>query len=175
MKDVAIISYVQSDCVADAGAQNEVELIMPVVSQVLDQVGLKSAQDVDFTCSGSCDYLQGAAFAFVAGVDALGAVPPIKESHVEMDAAWALYESWLKIQMGQAESALIYGFGKSSPGELPHVMTLQLDPYYIAPLWADTIGLAALQARALLDAGNISERDMAEVVAASRQIGRAHV
>ena len=44
---------------------------------VFGQVGLNNAQDVDFVCSGSCDYLQGAAFAFVAGVDALGAVPPI--------------------------------------------------------------------------------------------------
>lgn len=169
MKDIAIISYSQSECVSNAGANNEVELIMPVVSDALAQVGFESAQDVDFTCSGSCDYLQGAAFAFVSGVDALGAVPPIKESHVEMDAAWALYESWLKIQMGHAESALIYGFGKSSPGELPHVLTLQMDPYYVAPLWADTIGMAALQARAVLDAGVATERDMAEVVARSRR------
>ncbi len=169
MKDIAVIAFSQSDSVADAGANNEVELIMPVVSDALGQVGFKSAQDVDFTCSGSCDYLQGAAFAFVSGVDALGAVPPIKESHVEMDAAWALYESWLKIQMGQAESALIYGFGKSSPGELPHVLTLQMDPYYVAPLWADTIGMAALQARTMLDAGAITEEDMANVVSRSRR------
>lgn len=169
MRDVAIISFAQGDCVRDAGALNEVELIMPVLRQALDQAGFESAQDVDFTCSGSCDYLQGAAFAFVAGVDALGAVPPIKESHVEMDAAWALYESWLKIQMGHADSALIYGFGKCSPGELPTVLSLQLDPYYLAPLWVDSISLAALQARAMLDAGLINERDMAEVVVRSRR------
>ncbi len=168
MRDVAIVSFAQSDCMRDAGAQNEVELIMPIIRRALDGAGLGTVQDVDFTCSGSCDYLQGAAFAFVAGVDALGAVPPIKESHVEMDAAWAFYESWLKIQMGHAESALIYGFGKSSPGDLPNVLTLQLDPYYLAPLWVDSISLAALQARAMLDAGVISEREMAEVVVRSR-------
>ena len=95
MKEIAIIGYQQSDCVSDAGALNEVELIIPVIGRVFEQVGLNNAQDVDFVCSGSCDYLQGAAFAFVLGVDALGAVPPIKESHVEMDAAWALYESIL--------------------------------------------------------------------------------
>lgn len=169
MRDVAIVSFVQSDCVRDAGAKNEVELIMPMVRAALDGAGLKSGQDVDFTCSGSCDYQQGAAFAFVMGVDALGAVPPIKESHVEMDAAWALFEAWLKIQTGQADSALLYGFGKSSPGELPIVMSQQLDPYYLAPQWVDTISLAALQARALLDAGKITEADMAEVVSRSRR------
>ncbi len=168
MRDVAIVAFAQSQCQRDAGAQNEVELIMPVLQEVYKQAGITNAQDVDFTCSGSCDYQQGAAFAFVSGVDALGAVPPIKESHVEMDAAWALYEAWLKIQMGSAESALLYGFGKSSPGELPIVLSQQLDPYYLAPLWVDTIAFAAMQARTMLDSGDITETDMAEVVARSR-------
>ena len=169
MTDIAIVAYQQSDCVSDAGAANEVEMIMPVLRRIYDQVGITNAQDVDFVCSGSCDYLQGAAFAFVLGVDALGAVPPIKESHVEMDAAWALYESILKIRMGHAESALVYGFGKSSPGELPIVLSQQLDPYYLAPQWVDTVSLAALQARIMLDQGLITERDMAEVVSRSRR------
>jgi acetyl-CoA acetyltransferase len=168
MRDIAIVAYSQSDCVRRAGAANEVELIMPQLRAVFDQVGLANAQDVDFVCSGSCDYLQGAAFAFVAGVDALGAVPPIRESHVEMDAAWALYESILKIRMGHADSALIYGFGLSSPGELPIVLSQQLDPYYLAPQWVDTISLAAMQARLMLDQGLLTEGDMAEVVARSR-------
>lgn len=174
MRDIAIVAYSQSPCVADAGAANEVELIMPQLQAVYAQVGIDNAQAVDFVCSGSCDYLQGAAFAFVAGVDALGAVPPIKESHVEMDAAWALYESVLKIRMGHADSALIYGFGKSSPGELPTVLSQRLDPYYLAPLWLDTVSLAALQARLLLDQGRVSERQMAEVVQRSRRNARGN-
>lgn len=174
MQEIAIVAYQQSDSVSAAGAVNEVELIMPVLERTYAQVGITNAQDVDFVCSGSCDYLQGAAFAFVAGVDALGAVPPIKESHVEMDAAWALYESILKIRMGHAESALIYGFGKSSPGELPVVLSQQLDPYYLAPLWVDTISIAAMQARLMLDQGLITERDMAEVVANSRRNARSN-
>jgi acetyl-CoA acetyltransferase len=172
VRDIAIVAYHQSASVSDAGAVNEVELIMPVLTEVFRQVGINNAQDVDFVCSGSCDYLQGAAFAFVSGVDALGAVPPIKESHVEMDAAWALYESILKIRMGHADSALVYGFGKSSPGELPIVLSQQLDPYYLAPQWVDTVSLAALQARLMLDGGLITERDMAEVVSRSRRNAR---
>ena len=38
MQDVAIVSFVQSDCVRHAGAQNEVELIMPVVQAALKAV-----------------------------------------------------------------------------------------------------------------------------------------
>ena len=169
MKEIAVVAFSQSDCLARAGAANEVELIMPQLRSVFGQVGLNNAQDVDFVCSGSCDYLQGAAFAFVAGVDALGAVPPIKESHVEMDAAWALYESILKIRMGHADSALVYGFAKASAGELPTVLSQQLDPYYLAPLWVDTVSLAAMQARLLLEQGLASERDMAEVVVRARR------
>ena len=111
MKDIYILAYAQNPIVADAKAANEVELIMPVVHQVFKQTGF-TQNDIGFTCSGSCDYLQGAAFAFVEGLSAIQTNPPIKESHVEMDAAWALYESILKIRMGDAETALIYGFGK---------------------------------------------------------------
>ncbi|MDH4041575.1 MAG: lipid-transfer protein [Gammaproteobacteria bacterium] len=176
MKEIAVVAFSQSDCLAQAGAANEVELIMPQLRAVFGQVGLNNAQDVDFVCSGSCDYLQGAAFAFVAGVDALGAVPPIKESHVEMDAAWALYESILKIRMGHADSALVYGFAKASSGELPIVLSQQLDPYYLAPLWVDSVSLAAMQARLLLEKGLATERAMAEVVARSRRhaLGNPH-
>ena len=167
MRKVGIIGYEQTPMLRDAGAQNEVELIMSVVHKVLKNLSITQS-DIDFTCSGSCDYLQGVSFAFVDGLNAISAVPPIKESHVEMDAAWALYESWLKIQSGQAEIALIYGFGKSSPGEIREILSLQLDPYYIAPLWPDSVSLAALQARLLLDQGIISEKEMAVVVQDSR-------
>ena len=54
----------------------------------------------------------------ILGTSSVGAWPPIMESHVEMDGAWALYEGWLKIQMGYAESALVFGFGRASMGTL---------------------------------------------------------
>jgi acetyl-CoA acetyltransferase len=167
MRNVAIISYAQSPAVRDAGAANEVELILPVITEAKEKAGV-SKDEIDFTCSGSCDYLTGAAFSFVMGVDPLGAVPPIHESHVEMDAAWALYEAWVKIQCGSAETALVYGFGKSSMAPLLEVMSLQLDPYYLTPLWPDPVSLAALQARMMLDSGCCTEKDMAEVVSRSR-------
>ena len=103
MRDVAIISYAQTPMKRDAGAQNDIELVMNVTRKAMDAVGYKIA-DIDFVCSGSCDYLGGAAFAFVNAVDAFGCVPSKSESHVEMDAAFALYEAWLKIQTGHFDS-----------------------------------------------------------------------
>src|SRR5437763_9427683 len=142
-------------------------MLVPVFHRLLADTGL-SKQDIGFWCSGSSDYLAGRAFSFAQAVDAIGAFPPIMESHVEMDGAWALYEAWVKIMSGEAEIALVYGFGKSSAGELRRVLALQLDPYLVAPLWPDSIGIAGLQARIGLDAGLWSERDMASVAARSR-------
>ena len=105
MRDVAIISYAQTKQVRDAGAANDIEMVGGRNDSCHERCRY-DIDDVDFVCSGSCDYLGGAAFAFVNAVDALGAVPPKVESHVEMDAAWALYEAWLKIQSGSADTAL---------------------------------------------------------------------
>ena len=43
---------------------------------------------------------------------------PGRESHVEMDGAWALYEAWVLLQEGEIDAALVYCFGRSSPGDL---------------------------------------------------------
>ena len=72
------------------------------------------------------------------------------------------------------DSALVYAFGKSSLGTISEVLTLQLDPYYLAPLGADTVSIAALQARALIDGSEYDERDIAEVAARSRRDGEAN-
>ena len=167
MRDVAIVSYAQTEFVRSERNQNEVEMLMPVIKEAVDNSGIPK-QEIGFTCSGSTDYLSGQSFAFVMAVDAVGAWPPINESHVEMDGAWALYEAWIKIQCGEADSAMVFSFGRSSMGETAETLTLQLDPYTLAPLNADAISLAALQARAGLDAGKWTERDMAEVAARCR-------
>jgi len=169
VSEVAVVGFAQAPNVRRTpGTTNGVEMLVPVFHRLLADTGL-AKQDIGFWCSGSSDYLAGRAFSFIAAVDAIGAFPPIMESHVEMDAAWALYEAWVKIRTGEVETALVYGFGKSSAGDLRRVMAMQMDPYLTTPLWPDTVGLAGLQARLGLDAGLWSERDMAAVAAASRR------
>ena len=94
-----------------------------------------------------CDYLSGAPFAFVQTLEATGAWPPISESHVEMDGAWALYEAWVRLQHGDIDTALVFASGMSSRCDMREVLAVQLDPYYLMPLWADHVSLAALQAQ----------------------------
>src|SRR5205814_1410409 len=172
MREVAVVSFAQSASVRAEDTRNEVEILMPVVHEAIERSGI-GRKEIGFTMSGSCDYLAGAPFAFVSGLDAVGAWPPIRESHVEMDGAWAMYEAWVRLQHGDIDSALVYAFGKSSLGDLPDVLVLQLDPYYVAPLWPDAVSIAALQARAWLDAGH-TEEEMAEVVARSRANAKAN-
>jgi acetyl-CoA acetyltransferase len=85
-----------------------------------------------------------------------------------MDGAWALYEAWVRLQHGDIESALVYGFGKSSLGDLRRIMTLQLDPYYLAPLGLDQLSYAALQANAV----GAGRNELDEIVRRSRADGR---
>ncbi|MFF2324643.1 MULTISPECIES: thiolase domain-containing protein [unclassified Streptomyces] len=167
MRDVAIVAFAQTDHLRRTDELSEVEMLMPVLHQVLAATGL-SADAIGFTCSGSSDYLAGRAFSFTMALDGVGAYPPISESHVEMDGAWALYEAWVKIRTGEADTALVYSYGKSSPGELRDVLTRQLDPYYAAPLWPDPVALAALQAQALIDAGETDEAALAAIATRSR-------
>jgi acetyl-CoA acetyltransferase len=168
MRDVAIVGTAQSKHLRRVDDRNEVEMLMPVLQELKDGLGVTQA-DLDFTCSGSTDYLAGQGFSFVGTLDGVGPYPPIAESHVEADGAWALYEAWVKIQTGVADTALVYSYSKSSPGELPRVLSRQLDPYYYGPLWPDAISLAALQARAVLDSGKATERDLAEIAVRSRR------
>jgi acetyl-CoA acetyltransferase len=146
MKQVAIVAFAQTEHTGHDSGLAEPEMILPVIEEVKARTGLRR---FGFTCSGSCDYLAGAPFSFVSALDAVGAWPPISESHVEMDGAWALYEAWVRLQHGDIDTALVYGFGKTTQSDLRAIMTLQLDPYYLAPLGLDQISYAALQASAL--------------------------
>jgi len=163
-----VVGFAQSRVrVREDATTGGVEMLVPIFADVFRATGLTKG-DIGFWCSGSSDYLAGRAFSFVQAVDAIGAVPPIMESHLEMDGAWALYEAWVKIASGEAETALAYGFGKSSGAELRRVLALQLDPYLVAPLWPDSVSVAALQARLGIEAGLWTEKDLAEVAARSR-------
>ena len=166
MRDVAVVGFAQRQVKQFDGSPTCVELLVPIFGELFEQTGWTKA-DIGFWCSGSSDYLAGRSFSFVQSVDAIGALPPVNESHVEMDAAWALYEAWLKIQTGEVDSALVYGFGKASAGTLRRTMAMQLDPYTMTPLWPDTVSLAGLQARAGLEHGRWTREQMAEVVARS--------
>ncbi len=162
-RNVAVVGFAHAPHVRRTdGTTNGVEMLIPCFAQLYKELGIQRT-DIGFWCSGSSDYLAGRAFSFISAIDSIGAVPPINESHVEMDAAWALYEAYIKILTGEVDTALVYGFGKSSAGILRQVLSRQTDPYTVAPLWPDSVSIAGLQARLGLDSGKWTETQMARV------------
>lgn len=168
MREIAIVGFDQLPNVRRTSF-SEVEMVQRVVAGALEQSGI-DRKAIDFWCSGSADMVVGRPFSFLAALDAIGAWPPVSESHVEMDGAWALYEAWVRLLHGEDfQTSLVYCFGETSTGDIRNVLTTQLDPYYLAPLGLDTISLAALQAQALIDRGKYSEKDFAEVARRNRK------
>ena len=162
-RNVAVVGFAHAPHVRRTdGTTNGVEMLIPCFAQLYEELGI-ARTDIGFWCSGSSDYLAGRAFSFISAIDSIGAVPPINESHVEMDAAWALYEAYIKILTGEVDTALVYGFGKSSAGILRQILSRQTDPYTVAPLWPDSVSMAGLQARIGLDSGKWTEAQMARV------------
>ena len=167
--DIAVIGWAHTPMVRHTD-KSETQLLMGAITDAIGPLGLTRA-DIDFTCLGSCDYITGQAFSFVSNLDAIGAWPPKRDSHVEMDGAWALYEAWLRLQEGDIEIAVVTGSGRSSTGDPALIYPMEMDPYFLAPLGADPLTFAALQARAGIAAGVADERTMAEVAVRARGTG----
>lgn len=168
MRDIAIVSFAQRRNQPEWREGNDIELLIDPLNEALEQVGM-TRQDVQLTTGGSNDFLAGQAFSFVRALDAVGVHPVRDDSHVEMDGAWGLYEAWVNLQLGHADNALIWSLGKTSLGKMDELSMLSLDPYYMAPLGPDPDSIAAIQARALIDAGRCSERELAEIAAARQE------
>jgi acetyl-CoA acetyltransferase len=164
--DIAIVGYAQSPLLRRS-ENTETEMMLSTVQGAIKAANLTKG-DIGFTVSGSCDYLSGRGFSFVANVDAYGAYPPINESHVEMDGSFAMYEAFVRLLQGDIDTAVAAGVGKTSNSDPSTLYTIEMDPYFLTPLGADPWSLAALQYRALLDSGKATERDVAEVVARNR-------
>lgn len=164
MRDVAVVSFAQSRCLPANRHDDMAEILLPVIQEALSNAGIDRDR-VDFFASGSHDFFEGRTFSYIESLDAVGAWPPVSESHVEMDAAWAFAEAWTWLQLGEGDVSLVYGIGRGSLAtNLDQVMPAQLDPYFLTPLRPHRDALAGLQAAALLDAGLITERTMAETV-----------
>lgn len=167
--DIAVVGWAQAEMVRNTEL-SETQLLLRAITDALTPIGLTRA-DVDFTCLGSCDYITGQAFSFVSNLDAIGAWPPKRDSHVEMDGAWAMYEAWLRLQEGDIDIAVVTGSGRSSTGNPALIYPMEMDPFFLAPIGADPVTFAALQARAVIAAGIADERRMAEVSVRSRGKG----
>lgn len=170
LRNVAIVGYSQLPVVDRDHHRTAIEMLYPVVVDALAQVG-KTRDAIDYQVSASTDYMDGRPFGFVGALDAMGSWPPRQDLHLEMDAAFAAYYAWLKIQTGEVDTAIVCGHGKTSEGSPEHVLNLQLDPFYQAPLGLGPMATAALQASAYMARTGTTDADLARIAAARRAAG----
>src|SRR5204862_6099113 len=105
---------------------------------------------IDYQVAGSADYIDGRPFGFVASLDVSGTWPPRQDLHLEMDAAFAAYYAWLRMQAEECDTAMVVGYGKNSEGDLDRVSNIRLDPYYQASIGLEITSTSALQASAYM-------------------------
>jgi acetyl-CoA acetyltransferase len=173
LRNVALVGFAQMPIVARDEHRMSVEMLYPVVREALTACRVER-DAIDYQVSASTDYMDGRPFGFVAALDVMGSWPPRQDLHLEMDATFAAYYAWVKIQTGEVDTAIICGHGKTSEGEPDRVMNIQLDPYYHAPIGLDPTSTAALQASAYMARTGASDRDLAAVAARNRAAGQAN-
>jgi acetyl-CoA acetyltransferase len=176
MERVAIIAVAQTPMSPGDPARTAPEMVFEVARRAVAESGLPAGA-IDLLVSGSSDMLEGRSFNFAFALEAMGAYPPVQESHVEMDGAWAAYYAWLKILAGEARVALVIAWGKSSEADLDRVLNTQLDPFFLAPLGLTHRASAALQADAWMQRTGTSVEALDEVARRARAAGarNAHV
>lgn len=169
-RNVAVVGFAQAPIVSRDLHHTAQEMLYPQVRRVLEDCGV-SRDDIDYQVAGSSDYIDGRPFGFVMSLDAMGSWPPRQDLHVEMDAAFAAYYAWLRMQAGDCDTAIVCGYGKSSEGELDRVLNLQLDPFYLSAIGLDPVSTAGLQASAFMERARKSDHDLAELAARNRIAG----
>src|SRR5213594_513340 len=170
LRNVAVVAFSQAPIVARDEHRIASEILYPEVRSALDQCDVERAA-IDYQVAGSADYIDGRPFGFVTALDVMGSWPAKQDLHLEMDAAFAAYYAWVRMQAGDCDSALVCGYGKNSEGEPERVLNLELDPYYQAPLGLGPSATAALQASAFMARTGATDRDFAEVAARNRAAG----
>ena len=170
LRNVAVVGFAQAPIVARDEHRIATEMLYEQVRAALAQCGVER-EAIDYQAAGSADYLDGRPFGFVAALDVMGSWPAKADLHLEMDASFAAYYAWLRIQTGDSDTALVCGYGKTSEGEPERVLNLQLDPYYQAAIGLDPTSTAALQASAWMARTGATDRDLAALAARRRAAG----
>ena len=117
MRDVAVVGFAQRQMQEFDGSPTGVEMLVPIFAGAAraDRAGPRTTSTSGARARATT--WPGGRSRSSRRSTRSARCPPVIESHVEMDAAWALYEAWVKIQTGEVDTALVYGFGKSSAGD----------------------------------------------------------
>jgi hypothetical protein len=105
MRDVAVVGFAQSPSVRRETSGNEVEMLMPILLEAKRQAGL-TGRDIGITVSGSCGLPRRATLR-VRERARRGRGVAADRRVASRWTAPSLYEAWVKLQTGEADSALV--------------------------------------------------------------------
>lgn len=167
MRRVAIIGSSQTRHEKRKADTNVQEMIYETVSGLLAETGL-SVQDVDTVIGAGDDVLDGRSISNVFTADYAGAFLK-EESKVEDDGAFAAAYAFMRIAAGAFDTALVYGYSKSSDSSPQFYSGMIADPFYLRPLGIEALTAAALQAQCYFQRYNVTERQAALVAVKNRR------
>src|SRR2546429_8898594 len=144
LRNIAVVAFSQAPIVTRDEHRVASEILYPEVRSALDQCDVERAA-IDYQVAGSADYIDGRPFGFVTALDVMGSWPAKQDLHLEMDAAFAAYYAWVRMQAGDCDSALVCGYGKNSEADPGRVLNPELDPNTPARLGLGPSGPAARQ------------------------------
>ena len=115
-------------------------MLMPVIGEALEQRRHDEATTSASPCSGSLRLPRRPGVHLRDRPSTASARGRRSRSrHVEMDGAWALYEAWVRLQPATSTPRSSTATASRRPATCAEVLTRQLDPYYVAPLWPDAV------------------------------------
>lgn len=142
-------------------------MIFDTVRGLLDKTGIE-IRDVGNVIGAGDDVLDGRSISNVFTAEYAGAFLK-EESKVEDDGAFAASYAFMRIASGAFETALVYGYSKSSDSSPEHYSGMIADPFYLRPFGIESATAAALQAQSYFDRYGATELDAAEVAVRSRK------
>jgi acetyl-CoA acetyltransferase len=170
LRNVAVVGYAALPLELRDDHRTAQELLYLAIRRALAETGIdRDALDVQL--AGSADYVDGKPFGFVQSLDVMGSWPPRQDSHLEMDAAFAAYYGWIRVQAGECDTAMVVGYGKNSEGDLDRVSNIRFDPYFQGAIGLDSTSASALQASAYMARTGATDADVAAIAARRRSDG----
>lgn len=163
MDRVAIVGVAQTKFAAAKVDQNYAEMAYEVTQSLFNQVGA-SYDAVDNIVTASSDFWDGRTISSMAVQDSVGAWLK-SETKVSSDGSLAVLYGMMRILSGSFGTTLVLAHCKSSEGDPTLIGNAVFDPVYQRQLGIDLVAAGALQARAYMEKYNITEADLAEVVA----------
>jgi acetyl-CoA C-acetyltransferase len=167
MQRVAIIGSAQTLHERRKADKNVEDMIYETVSDLLEQMEM-NITDVDTVIGAGDDVLDGRSISNVFTAEYAGAFLK-EESKVEDDGAFAAAYAFMRIASGSFDTALIYGYSKSSDSSPQHYSGMIADPFYLRPLGVEAITAAALQAQCYYQRFGITEEQAALVSVKNRR------